>query len=180
MPMYDFRCVNCSLEAEHLEQFDAPLRPCDIDGCEGIMERVWHGKGTTPMLDAIPGGLVLENYGPVPIKVYSHTERRAIMKERGLVERDTFVPVPGSDKSGIGTVSWSRGIDPQTMKNAQELVARGATRVPTRQYMDDGSVIDTDVRSHNESVAIKQFNYSHGAAPPAMRDLIHTIGHRED
>lgn len=36
--------------------------------------------------DDIPGGLTLENLGPEPVTVYSHSERKRIMRERGLHE----------------------------------------------------------------------------------------------
>lgn len=46
-----------------------------------------HGRGTyTAIPDDIPGGLVIENLGPDPITVYSHTQRRRIMCDRGLRE----------------------------------------------------------------------------------------------
>jgi hypothetical protein len=57
-----------------------------------------HQRGTfTVVADAIPGGLVVHNLGPKPVKVYSHAERRAIMRARGLrehvehVDGDKFV-----------------------------------------------------------------------------------------
>ncbi len=59
-----------------------------------------HGFGVSRITrDEIPGGMVLENLGPEPVKVYSHSERRAIMKARGLREQVRHMPVPGSDKS---------------------------------------------------------------------------------
>ena len=47
-----------------------------------------HGFGTYRNIpDDIPGGLVIHNLGPTPVKVYSHSERRALAERRGLVER---------------------------------------------------------------------------------------------
>lgn len=60
-----------------------------------------HGKprNFTITQDEIPGGMVINNLGPEPVKVYSHSERRAIMKARGLREQVRHVGVAGSDKS---------------------------------------------------------------------------------
>lgn len=49
--------------------------------------------------DGIPGGLTIENLGHEPVTVYSHSERKAIMKARGLREQVRHVPLPGTDKS---------------------------------------------------------------------------------
>lgn len=76
------------------------------------------------MGDDIPGGMLLENLGPHPVRVYSHTERRRLMQERGLEEYIRHTPVPGTDKSPH-TTDWSKGsIDAKTMENAAVLVAR--------------------------------------------------------
>lgn len=46
-----------------------------------------HGFGANRVQgDDIPGGLTLENLGPDPVTVYSHSERKRIMRERGLQE----------------------------------------------------------------------------------------------
>lgn len=83
-----------------------------------------HGFGAGNRIhDDIPGGVWLENYGPDPIKVYSHTERRRIMKERGLEEFVRHTPIPGTNRSPH-TIDFGAMIDPQTMRNAEELVKR--------------------------------------------------------
>ncbi len=54
-----------------------------------------------------PGGLRLMNMGvPGETIVYSESERRQIMAERGLREGVWHVPEPGSDKSPT-TTSWA-------------------------------------------------------------------------
>jgi hypothetical protein len=46
-----------------------------------------HGVGTMRVVsDSLPGGLWVHNLGPTPVKVYSHSERRDLMRARGLVE----------------------------------------------------------------------------------------------
>jgi hypothetical protein len=42
--------------------------------------------------DSIIGGLTIHNLGPTPVTVFSHSERRAIMKARGLVEKVEHMP----------------------------------------------------------------------------------------
>jgi hypothetical protein len=71
-------------------QTDLRLTICDRCG-EPLGVGDWpfcpHGKyAGTVIGDEIPGGVVLENLGPEPVRVYSETERRRIMKERGLRE----------------------------------------------------------------------------------------------
>lgn len=45
-----------------------------------------HGRSTMKVIgDDIPGGLVLHNLGPEPVKVYSHSERKRIAEARGRV-----------------------------------------------------------------------------------------------
>ena len=44
-----------------------------------------HGRGTSAVQqDEIPGGMVVENGFDEPIKVYSHSEHRRVLAERGL------------------------------------------------------------------------------------------------
>ena len=102
-----------------------------------------HGFGAgTSIRDEIPGGIVLENYGPDPIKVYSHSERRRIMKDRGLEEFVRHTPVPGTDKSPH-TIDFGAMIDPQTMRNAEELVKRSS------RVADDGIDFSPAIRPFN-------------------------------
>ena len=85
-----------------------------------------HGRPSyTNVTDEIPGGMLIENLGPTPIRVYSHSERLRIAKERGLQEVIRHVPLPGSDKSPH-TRSWAT-MDPYTLENARILAERQAT-----------------------------------------------------
>lgn len=62
-----------------------------------------HGKFVAEHLavvdDTIPGGMVVENMGPTPLRFNSKSEWRAEMKRRGLVNKVEHVGVPGSDRS---------------------------------------------------------------------------------
>ena len=59
-----------------------------------------HGRSHLHVIgDDIPGGMVLENLGPHPVRVYSHSERKMLMEKAGLSERIRHVGERGSDKS---------------------------------------------------------------------------------
>jgi len=83
--------------------------------------------------DDIPGGVLLENYGPHPVRVYSHSERKRLMaqpridpvtgKEYRLSEFVRHVGVPGTDKSPH-TTDWGKSMDPYTLEAARALVSR--------------------------------------------------------
>lgn len=77
---------------------------CDKCGVAVTATNNWpfcpHGRSNwTARADDIPGGMVLENMGPEPVTVYSHSERRRLLHERGLQEFVRHVPLRGSDKS---------------------------------------------------------------------------------
>lgn len=78
-------------------------------------------------VDEIPGGMVLENYGPHPVKVYSHTERRALALKNGVELKERFSPMPGTDIDPAGIPNPKGYMDPQTLENAKILLSRSAT-----------------------------------------------------
>ncbi len=94
-----------------------------------------HGKGSGARIhDDIPGGLVLENYGPQPITVYSHTERRRIMAERGLEQKERFCPMPGTDIDPAGVQNPKGYVDATTLANGAELICRQQRRGNTEDF----------------------------------------------
>lgn len=115
-------CENCRQPTRAVfQQDDGRLfcRPCH--------STVKYSRPTTAVFrDDIPGGLTVENYGPKPITFYSHTERRAYMARQGLYERETFAPMPGTDKDPQGIPNPKGYMDPQTLENARILVSRGS------------------------------------------------------
>lgn len=145
MPFYDYShdpdLTSCPLQMldvlrSYSQRDDLLLCP----DCVLPLRRFWSvSSDKRAAEDAIPGGLWLENYGPHPIKVYSHTERRRLLKVGmdGKTRRDKttgkpyqlaemvrHVGVPGSDRSPH-TVDWSKGsIDAVTLENARVLVSR--------------------------------------------------------
>lgn len=97
---------------------------CGVPLVIGMWPFCPHGYGSTSVkADDIPGGMVIENGFPEPVKVYSWSERRRLLKEKGLEELVRHVPMPGSDRSPH-TTNWGQGIDATTLENARILVSR--------------------------------------------------------
>lgn len=106
-------CERCGIE----------LKVGDYPFCQGDPTR--HTRQATSIArDEIPGGVVVENYGRHPVRFYSHTERRAYMKAHHLHEKETFCPLPGTDKDPQGIPNPKGYLDPQTLKNAEALILR--------------------------------------------------------
>lgn len=96
MPKYDQHCLACGKVYEiACEPFVNP--PCIA--CRGATERIFLPGTYEIQGDEIPGGLVVENLGPEPVRVYSKSELRREVEARGLVPSVRHVGVPGSDKS---------------------------------------------------------------------------------
>ena len=102
--------------------------PCPECGAETESTRHFALKAHAIAVDEIPGGMVLENYGPHPVKVYSHTERKALMLKNGLELTERFSPMPGTDIDPAGIPNPKGYIDAQTLDNAKILLSRPATR----------------------------------------------------
>jgi hypothetical protein len=135
------------------------------------MARVWTVSSQHRAAeDNIPGGLWLENYGPEPIQVFSHTERKRLLKvgldgkkrrdkttgqEYELQEMVRHTPVPGTGKSPH-TVDWSAGsIDAQTLENARVLVSRPGARGENGRDPED---VENDPASVHSSPLLRLFN----------------------
>lgn len=138
--------------------------PCEKCGVEiefGMYPFCPHSRTSTVMItrDEIVGGLTVENYGPEPVTFYTHTERRKYMKEHGLSEKETFCPMPGTDKDPQGIPNPKGYLDPKTLDNARELVSRngrtssgfdavgsGVLRNLTTQTIEDVETLHAYVR----------------------------------
>lgn len=84
-----------------------------------------HGRGANAIhVDDIPGGMWMENLGPHPVKVYSHTERERLMKEQGLELKEKFCPMPGTDVDPQGVQNPKGYVDAQTLANGIALITR--------------------------------------------------------
>jgi hypothetical protein len=106
--------------------------------------------------DEIPGGIVLENYGPHPIRFDSHTERRKYMEAHGLREKERFSPLPGTDKDPQGIPNPAGYMDPYTLENARILLERaGQKSVPfdpsSVMTVTSGEMTPEEVRAFNQS-----------------------------
>jgi len=104
--------------------------------CNDRAEQFWNGKSPGIVQDSIEGGMVLENLGPEPVTVYSHSEHRRLLKERGLINVVKHTAVPGTDQSPH-TTNWARGADATFLDNAKTLVSR-PRQVSGKQMLEDG------------------------------------------
>lgn len=96
MPTYSLKCNKCEKAWERVSSVAERNAPCD---CGGEVEQQYVPNNFRTFGDDIPGGMWIENLGPHPVKVYSHTERLNLMRKRGLIEIVRHVGVPGSDRS---------------------------------------------------------------------------------
>lgn len=65
------------------DQCNVELHVGDYPFCHG--DPTAHTRSASTVIgDEIPGGMVVENGFPEPIRVYSHSEHRRLLAERGL------------------------------------------------------------------------------------------------
>ena len=175
MPFYDFRCVQCSLlMPDVLRPYQDRDQLLLCPDCTIPLERVWVvSSAKRAASDDIPGGMWLENYGPSPIKVYSHTERKKLLKvgADGKVRRDKttgepyqlaemvrHVPVPGTNKSPH-TVDWQKGsIDAVTLENARVLVSRPGAKGENKGRRDPEDVQNDPTSAAQPPSYLRLFN----------------------
>lgn len=148
------------------EKCEHVLQPGDWPFCPHPQSR-----GVMITRDEIPGGMVLENYGPEPITVHSHGERLRIMKERGLDPKEKFSPFPGTDK------------DPQGIPNPEAYRdLAGARSLMLRPYMKhvpfDASPEEIG-EAERQLMASGMLPDTGGAIPESAPDVIvnHFSGH---
>jgi hypothetical protein len=110
-----------------------------------------HPKAGSSMIqqDEIPGGVIVENYGPHPIRFDSHSERRAYMKAHGLQEKEKFCPSPGTDIDPQGIPNPAGYVDDMTMRNRAELFLRGNNR---HVQESPDPTVTTGEMSHEEAL----------------------------
>lgn len=109
MPMYDRECPKCrEQKRDQLERIAAPDPPCPI--CATPMTRVFISKAHAIVPDDIPGGLKVEHgiCGPngEPTYVYSKSELRTRLAEKGWMIDEDHVTAPGTDKNAH-TTRWA-------------------------------------------------------------------------
>lgn len=79
--------------------------------------------------DEIPGGMMIENGVPHPVKVYSHSELRALRAKGGYVVKEKFCPTPGTDIDPAGVANPKGYQDAYTLQAGAALMLRAA-KVP--------------------------------------------------
>ncbi len=116
-----------------------------------------HGRVDAAMIvrDEIPGGIVCENYGPEPIRFYSHSERRKYMAAHGLIEKERFSPMPGTDKDPAGIPNPAGYVDPQTLENARVLLSRGSVRDIPLTFDTGGVLVNHTVETIADAERMK-------------------------
>lgn len=119
MPIYDVRCAEYGHVSEVLTTVEDRAHPCPL--CLQPTERVWRGKATTVIPDAID--VVQENGFKEPRRFRSKIERRRALKEAGVEECVQHRPMAWTDKSQH-TMNHAQIMDPVTMENARILVSR--------------------------------------------------------
>jgi hypothetical protein len=109
-----------------------------------------HGRyGGTVVSDSIPGGQLIENLGPDPIRVYSETERRKIMKERGLV--DYVRHRPGDTL----TSNWD-AVTRKTLEDAAELVSEHRrSQAQERQDFEELQTLEMTITERLDGFRVK-------------------------
>lgn len=100
-----------------------------------------HGRSSVVTVpDDIPGGVLVENYGPNPIRFYSHAERRRYMQQHGLRETERFSPLPGTDRDpqGIPNPAGYRDL------SAAAIIARnGQSAQEQKEALSGGAALDS-------------------------------------
>jgi hypothetical protein len=146
------------------ETCGAPLEVGQWPFCRGNPDA--HGQPSfMAARDAIPGGVVLENYGPEPVRFFSHGERRRYMKAHGLRETERFAALPGTDKDpqGVPHPNGYRDLSAAAIiaRNGRGTSAEG----PTKDALAGGPALDPTDRfdipnTPGEQYGIPQFNYA--------------------
>ena len=97
-----------------------------------------HGRGASAVQqDEIPGGLWVENGFPQPIKVYSHSEHRRLLAERGLEIRAKWAGEHDKHLTRWDTVD---------LEGAAVLVTRGVqARAEKRALQQEFPITVTDI-----------------------------------
>ena len=97
-----------------------------------------HGRAHSSVIsDEIPGGMVVENGFPEPIRVFSHSEHRRLLAERGLEIRAKW-----AGEHDRHLTRW----DTVDLEGAAVLVTRGAqARAEKRALREEFPIEVTDI-----------------------------------
>lgn len=95
MPMFDVECVNGHRD-ERFAWRVSELPPCQQ--CGAFVLRVLLPSAAI-RADSIPGGMIVENLAPQPIRFDSHSAHRTYLREHGIRPAVQHIGEQGSDKS---------------------------------------------------------------------------------
>lgn len=107
--------------------------------------------------DEIPGGIIIENAGPEPLRFDSYTEMNAHFAAVGLQRKEKFSPIPGTDKDPAGVVDSRKYMDAQTLANGAALILRQQSTLTGKDELDvEGVLVNLTSHVMTESEAIER------------------------
>lgn len=95
--------------------------------------------------DEIPGGMVVENYGPHPIRFDSYSAMARYREAHGLQLLEKFCPAPGTDKDPQGIPNPMGYKDPYTLAQGAALIARNGGPAKEWDGVEAGVLRDIQV-----------------------------------
>lgn len=139
-------CENCGAE---LEVGDYPFCPHGrskprVDGLSSYVQ------------DEIPGGMVLNNTGPVPVTVGSYTEMNQLFESKKLTRLEKYVPTPGTNKDPSGVVDSRKYMDPTTLQNGAALILRHAKVQAEADAFTDKLYVNRESRVLTDAEAVER------------------------
>ncbi len=110
-----------------------PYPPCPHCGAVGRRPDPIAPQSATVFSDTLWGGpQMVENFGPVPIRVETKSQYRALCAAHGMRQKVRHVPIPGTDKSPI-TQTWDIGLPPGVDGRPMALLSPKEQRVRRRE-----------------------------------------------
>lgn len=106
--------------------------------------------------DEIPGGMIVENYGPKPIRFDTYSAMAAYRKANGLTLKEKFCPMPGTDKDPQGVMNPAGYVDNYTLEAGKTLILRqqNSPKTPEWDGVEAGVLKDIKVGHLTERDAI--------------------------
>ena len=97
MPIYDRKCNTCGWSRQ--DCFEPIDHECACPHCGVNTVREWTCSAHIHGDDKFIGGVTFENLDHHPVTVYSRSEYKKALADRGLQEFQRHQPAQGSDKS---------------------------------------------------------------------------------
>lgn len=99
------------------------------------------GNQLNYLQDEIPGGVVIENGVPHPVRVYSYTEMRLLREKAGYQLLEKWCPTPGTDVDPAGVQDYRKYRDAKTLANGAALILRQAKAEPPADDFDVDKIL---------------------------------------